>query len=322
MMHSIRTQVTPLLLALLLCAPPSLKPHGALAAELSPAAAPGAAPQPLLRRLPSIPTASVAAISKGGLRRGRPPDPCRAAQLTAFRRGGSCGAGEAGASHNSAWCGDNLSALRCRESVEVPAAVCPSGRARLQSVVGDGTAAGQAEVGGCSYLFFSRYECDGGDSIAEAAMREAGPTFQDLDCVERDGVVTEDEAATWSVKNGVPYGEIRNIFDMFDEDGSRTLSEQEFERGQPLAGRVLAGLGAAFESVDRDGSGSVSRHEWLAYCSGWMTPRPPPQSCARLFDDALASGGGPGGELGRDGFEACGRMAAALQEGARAVPAA
>lgn len=292
----------------------------------------GAQPPHLLRRLWHIPrraSAAPSAVLLGGQvgASWRPPghsgarsaaegvakaigraanveDPEPDAQLTAFWRGDPCGSNEATLEHNAAWCNGRNRPLRCNESVRVPSSVCPGGRASLRSVAGDGTPAGKAIVGGCSYLFFSRYRCDGGDTIAQAAMRSAEPTFTDLDCLERDGEVTEDEAATWSVKNGVPYSEVQELFVLFDVDGSLTLSEEEFARGQPLSSRLLAGLGASFESVDRDGNGSISRHEWLSYCSGWMTPRPEPAACAQLFDDVVAES--PKGELSRKQFEACG----------------
>jgi hypothetical protein len=124
-------------------------------------------------------------------------------------------------------------------------------------------------------------------TAAEAAMHEAGPTFEDLDgTIDRDNVVTQDEAATWGMKNGVPWSEMKGLFIRFDENNNSRLEKGEFEAAEPNSQAFLNGLGATFEDIDYNGDKLVSEPEWLAFCHGWMTPKPSESKCKEIFHEA------------------------------------
>lgn len=124
-------------------------------------------------------------------------------------------------------------------------------------------------------------------TAAEAAMHEAGPTFEDLDgTIDRDNVITQDEAATWGMKNGVPWSEMKGLFTRFDKSNNSRLERMEFEAAEPESQAFLNGLGATFEDIDYNGDKLISEPEWLAFCHGWMTPKPSESACKDIFHEA------------------------------------
>lgn len=125
-------------------------------------------------------------------------------------------------------------------------------------------------------------------SAAEAAMYSAGPTFEDLDSTvaARDGVITQDEAATWGMKNGVPWSEMKGLFVRFDRNNNSKLEKREFEAALPNSQNFLSSLGSSFEDIDYNGDKLISEPEWLAFCNGWMTPKPSEAVCKEIFKEA------------------------------------
>jgi len=80
-------------------------------------------------------------------------------RLAAYSDEKACGPG--GANLNMAWCvgPSPEQPLRCRETVDVAAAICSSRKARLVSVQGDGHWERALKAGNCTYSFFAWYEC-------------------------------------------------------------------------------------------------------------------------------------------------------------------
>jgi Ca2+-binding EF-hand superfamily protein len=124
------------------------------------------------------------------------------------------------------------------------------------------------------------------DSLTERAISAAEPSFGDLDCVDRDNFVTLDEAATFGVKNGIPWSEVKPIFDICDENHDNRLSRDEFEKAHPVGTAVLKDFRANFHDIDIDGDNLISYREWMVYCDGWMAPRPSSEKCQELFNKA------------------------------------
>lgn len=151
------------------------------------------------------------------------------------------------------------------------------------------------------------------DTLSEEAFDAAEPHFADLDCLKRDSQITIDEAATFGVKNGVPWSEIKPIFETLDKNGDGKISKDEFNRNTTLHQKLLEDLRPGFQDIDLDGNNLISTQEWLAFCHGWMTPHPTEKTCNSLFDaaDTLK----PKGEIDRSEFENAGRECHSIDDG-------
>jgi len=77
------------------------------------------------------------------------------------------------------------------------------------------------------------------DTLAQAALDAADPQFADLDCVDHDDVITVDEAATFGVKNGIPWSEIKPIFSKIDQNYDGQITLDEFNAQQPQATKMF-----------------------------------------------------------------------------------
>lgn len=126
-------------------------------------------------------------------------------------------------------------------------------------------------------------------SIAERAIEAASPDFGDLDCIDRDNFVTVHEAATFGMKNGIPWSEIAPIFEVVDMDKDNRISRKEFDQGHPVSKAILEDLRAGFRDIDLDNNYLIDVQEWMLYCDGWMVPRPSTATCEELFKTADSS---------------------------------
>lgn len=151
------------------------------------------------------------------------------------------------------------------------------------------------------------------DTMTEEAMDGAEVTFVDLDCIKRDNNVTIDEAATWGVRNGVPWSEIKPLFGVVDTNGDHIITNVEFEAGKPFDEALMEDFRAGFRDVDLDGNGMISKLEWDAWCEGWMSPRPTPEVCEELF--RVSDTEQPKGEIDAKEFEEGGKECKSVDDG-------
>eukprot|EP00927_Polykrikos_kofoidii_P071752 TRINITY_DN67982_c0_g1_i1.p1 TRINITY_DN67982_c0_g1~~TRINITY_DN67982_c0_g1_i1.p1 ORF type:complete len:406 (-),score=64.07 TRINITY_DN67982_c0_g1_i1:188-1405(-) len=147
-------------------------------------------------------------------------------------------------------------------------------------------------------------------SIAERAIEAAGPGFGDLDCIDRDNFITVHEAATFGMKNGIPWSEIEPIFKVVDMDKDNRISRKEFDEGHPVSKAILEDLRAGFRDIDLDNNNLIDVQEWMLYCDGWMVPRPSTATCEELFEAADLSE--PTGRLDHSEFDKGGKRSGFL----------
>eukprot|EP00440_Ansanella_granifera_P009051 gb/GFBE01009806.1/.p1 GENE.gb/GFBE01009806.1/~~gb/GFBE01009806.1/.p1 ORF type:complete len:258 (+),score=64.93 gb/GFBE01009806.1/:1-774(+) len=121
-------------------------------------------------------------------------------------------------------------------------------------------------------------------SLGHAALRAGRPEFADLDNIERDNLVSVNEAATYAAKQGIPWSQMKDMFGKLDEDGDFYISEDEYRRQEAFA--PMKDLSTQFSAVDMDGDSMLSQKEWMAYCHGWLTPKPSPTVCSNIFTQA------------------------------------
>jgi len=151
------------------------------------------------------------------------------------------------------------------------------------------------------------------DTLSEKAFEAAEPQFADLDCLKRDSVITVDEAATFGVKNGVPWSEIKPVFEVLDANKDGSISKSEFETNKILHQQFLKDFRTGFKDIDLDGDTMISRKEWMAFCDGWMTPHPTEKVCKGLFDAADIQV--PKGQIDRSEFERAGKQCHPKEDG-------
>jgi hypothetical protein len=124
------------------------------------------------------------------------------------------------------------------------------------------------------------------DSLSEEAMDAAEPNFNTLDCLNKDGVVTQDEAATFCVKNAIPWSEGKLLFHALDIDHDGNISQSEYYLNHSVSRKILEDLQPDFSDLDLDKDSLVSRKEWMSFCNGWMVPKLAAGTCKDLFDTA------------------------------------
>jgi len=151
------------------------------------------------------------------------------------------------------------------------------------------------------------------DALSEEAMDAAEPGFEDLDCIDKDGVITIHEAATYGVKNGVPWGEIRPIFDVMDMNKDNEISREEFDQAHPVSHAVFQDFRAGFKDIDLDSDGLISENEWMSYCNGWMTKKPQQHVCEELFKAGDTEA--PMGEIDQHEFYTAGSHCSSIDDG-------
>lgn len=151
------------------------------------------------------------------------------------------------------------------------------------------------------------------DTLSEEAFDGAEPVFGDLDCIDRDNVLTLDEAATFGVKNGVPWSEVKPIFEYLDSNGDGEVTVDEFDDAKPDSEKMIQDFRPGFRDIDLDGDNLISRIEWMAFCNGWMTPHPTKQVCEELFNASDTTT--PTEEIDRSEFENAGKECNNIDEG-------
>lgn len=151
------------------------------------------------------------------------------------------------------------------------------------------------------------------DTISEEAFDGAEPVFGDLDCIDRDNVLTLDEAATFGVKNGVPWSEVKPIFEYLDSNGDGEVTVDEFNNAKPDSEKMIQDFRPGFRDIDLDGDNLISRVEWMAFCNGWMSPHPTKSVCDELFNasDTMR----PKEEIDRSEFENAGKECVDIDDG-------
>mmetsp|Transcript_71425 Transcript_71425/g.187243 ORF Transcript_71425/g.187243 Transcript_71425/m.187243 type:complete len:203 (-) Transcript_71425:87-695(-) len=130
-------------------------------------------------------------------------------------------------------------------------------------------------------------------TLADKAAKAAGPSFADVDRHPHDDVVTVHEAALFGLRNGIPWGELRRLFVEVDRNGDHNMTLAEFDADMPASLDMLRSLGSSFTAVDLNGDELIDHEEWLAYCRGWMIPRPSHDKCEELFSEASGRRGDP-----------------------------
>jgi len=143
------------------------------------------------------------------------------------------------------------------------------------------------------------------DTLSEVAMEAAKPSFDDMDCITKDGIITIDEAATFGTKTGVPWGEVKPIFDAIDMNKDGNISREEWNEAHPVSREMLEDLRAGFKDIDLDANNMINDEEWLAFCNGWMVPKLAADKCHELFVAADVSL--PTGSIDRTEFEGAGK---------------
>jgi len=151
------------------------------------------------------------------------------------------------------------------------------------------------------------------DTLSEEAFDGAEPVFGDLDCIDRDNVLTLDEAATFGVKNGVPWSEVKPIFEYLDSNGDGEVTVDEFNNAKPDSEKMIQDFRPGFRDIDLDGDNLISRVEWMAFCNGWMSPHPTKQVCDELFNasDTMS----PKDEIDRSEFVNAGKECISIDDG-------
>jgi Ca2+-binding EF-hand superfamily protein len=117
-------------------------------------------------------------------------------------------------------------------------------------------------------------------------MDAAEPDFDELDCIDHDGNATADEVATFALKVGVPWSQAKVLFDIIDTDHDGIITHKEFHSSLPVSEVITENLRTGFREIDFDGDNLISHDEWIAYCSGWLTPKVPKATCEELFKAA------------------------------------
>lgn len=151
------------------------------------------------------------------------------------------------------------------------------------------------------------------DTLSEEAFDGAEPVFGDLDCLDRDNVLTLDEAATFGVKNGVPWSEVKPIFEYLDSNGDGEVTVDEFNDAKPDSEKMIQDFRPGFRDIDLDGNNLISRTEWMAFCNGWMSPHPTKQVCEELFNASDTAR--PTEEIDRSEFENAGKECVNIDDG-------
>jgi Ca2+-binding EF-hand superfamily protein len=151
------------------------------------------------------------------------------------------------------------------------------------------------------------------DTLTEEAFDSVNPSFSDFDCLTKDGVITINEAATFGVKNGVPWSEIKPVFQHVDANGDGKITSKEFSAEEESNSKLFQDLRAGFADIDLDGDGLISKDEWMGFCHGWMTPHPPEKLCKQLFKVADTSD--PKNMVNRQEFEQAGKECDSVDDG-------
>jgi Ca2+-binding EF-hand superfamily protein len=151
------------------------------------------------------------------------------------------------------------------------------------------------------------------DTLTEEAFDSVNPTFSDFDCLTKDGVITVNEAATFGVKNGVPWSEIKPVFQHVDANSDGKITSKEFSAEEDSNSKLFQDLRAGFADIDLDGDGLISNDEWMGFCHGWMTPHPPEKLCKQLFKVADTSD--PKNMVNRQEFEQAGKECDSVDDG-------
>jgi Ca2+-binding EF-hand superfamily protein len=149
--------------------------------------------------------------------------------------------------------------------------------------------------------------------MTEEAMDAAEPGFDDLDCIDRDGVITMDEAATYGTSNGVPWREVKPIFDVMDLNKDHKITRKEFDDAHPVSHAVFQDFEAGFKDLDLDSDGLISDYEWMSYCNGWMTKKAQAGTCKDIFKAADVDS--PHGQIDRREFDTAGPRCSTVDDG-------
>lgn len=150
------------------------------------------------------------------------------------------------------------------------------------------------------------------DSLSELAFEAANLSFGDIDS-NNDSQITVHEAATFSVRNGVPWGDIKPIFDTVDTNHDHIITKEEFLANHGEASDVLQDLRARFRDIDINQDGFVSSDEWMAYCDGWMVSNISRETCAHMFE--AADRNEPKGAIDREEFDGAGAHCKGIDDG-------
>lgn len=150
------------------------------------------------------------------------------------------------------------------------------------------------------------------DTLSEEGFDGAEPVFGDLDCIKRDNVVTLNEAATFGVENGIPWSEVKPIFEYVDANHDGEITKDEFDNSKD-AKKIIQDFRPGFRDIDLDGDNLISKTEWMAFCDGWMTPHPTKEVCTELFkaSDTMK----PKDEIDRQEFENAGKECKSIDDG-------
>lgn len=130
---------------------------------------------------------------------------------------------------------------------------------------------------------------------------------------KKDGRITIHEAATFGTKNGIPWSEVKTIFDAADADKDGKITIREWEAALPVSEAVLEDFRAGFRDLDLDGDKLISNAEWMAYCNGWMVPHPSKMACEEMFD--VADTKEPKGQLDYAEFRIGGEKCKTVDDG-------
>jgi len=152
------------------------------------------------------------------------------------------------------------------------------------------------------------------ESISQRAFDAAEPGFRDLDCLDHNGVITVNEAATFGTKNGIAWYKMKPIFDAIDADKNGEITREEYKLKQmPMSQDMLETLSPGFADLDLNGDGALELPEWKGFCEGWMDPKPSAALCDALFQGADTSD--PRGQLSREEFDKGGSNCKTLDDG-------
>ncbi|WP_306324580.1 EF-hand domain-containing protein [Streptomyces venezuelae] len=123
---------------------------------------------------------------------------------------------------------------------------------------------------------------DGRHPVVVASLAAHDSVFQDMDA-DRDGRVTFEEYRTWVGHEAFERfcrTALGSLFDIADTDYDGCLDRAEFICLRTAAGNADTDVSAAFDALDIDGDGLITRDDYLSAIRDFVTTGNSPMAAA------------------------------------------